>query len=135
MPKRENFLLAFFALSAPSCRYVTYGLEKINFLSIYPWFCWFLWLLVWVCNKPKKFEASPKLKDGGGCFWVHMYCILTICFLKNCKVLFFYECLKVLRRVHFFSEHSVCGQNFLLPTQYAITFSAYSACLTKIFAK
>jgi hypothetical protein len=70
-----------------------------------------------VGSKKKKFAVRPKLKVDGGGFLAHI--MLTMCFLKSFDVLVFYQCLKILRRVNFFSEHSVCGQKFLPPTHYA----------------
>jgi hypothetical protein len=70
MPKREHFLLAFFTLSKPIW-VCDLGTGKKN-LSVDPF--WFLLFGAnWVGGKQKQFEARPKLKVVGGCFWGHMY--------------------------------------------------------------
>ncbi len=75
VPKRENFSLAFFAQSKPTwvCDLES-GEKNRIFYQMTPvldgfWF----FAAYWVCSKQKKFEARPKLKVGGGCFWAHMY--------------------------------------------------------------
>jgi hypothetical protein len=53
----------------------------------------------------------------------------NVFFEKFLMFWFFCECLQILRRVHFFSEHSICGQQFLPPAQYAgNNFTAFSVC-------
>jgi hypothetical protein len=67
--------------------------------------------------KNKKFAVGPKLKVSGGGFLAHIYAYNM--FSEKFKFWFFYECLKILRKVHFFSEHSVSRQKILPSTQYA----------------
>ncbi len=63
----------------------------------------------------KKFVARPKLKVGGGCFWAHIQCF----FWKSLNFLVFIWMFKNSKKSSFSSEHSVWGQKFLPPTQYA----------------
>jgi hypothetical protein len=69
VPKRENFSLAFFALSEPIwvCDLGT-GEKNRIYYQLTPDFDGFCFLPYTDCavNK-KKFEARPKLKVGGGC--------------------------------------------------------------------
>ncbi len=57
--------------------------KKSIFYQMTPVFDGFLFFAAyWVCGKPKKkFEARPKLKVGGGCFWAH--CMPTMPFSKK----------------------------------------------------
>ncbi len=79
MPKRENFSLAFFALSEPIwvCELGTD--EKNQLTPDFDGF-WFLPHTEYAVNK-KNFEARPKLKVGGGCIGAHM-CAHNVFFAK-----------------------------------------------------
>jgi hypothetical protein len=74
VPKRENFLLAFFALSEP----IWVGdlgtkPQKIFFSHLTPDFdrFWFF-AAYWVCGKSKKNLVRPKLKVDCCCIGAHM---------------------------------------------------------------
>jgi hypothetical protein len=66
---------------------------------------WFLPHTECAVNK-KKFEARAKLKSW---WWLLLspYVCLQCLFRKKFKFWFFYECLKSLGRINFFSTHSV----------------------------
>jgi hypothetical protein len=56
-------------------------------------------------------------------------CMPKICFLEFLKFWFFYECLKILRRVNLFSKTQYAGNNFYcILSMRAIIFTPYSVC-------
>jgi hypothetical protein len=87
VPKRENFSLAFFALSEHIwiCELGT-GEKNRIFYRLTPDFDGYCFLphTEYAVNK-KKLEDRPKLKVGGGCIGAHM-CAHNV-FLQNFEVL------------------------------------------------
>ncbi len=105
VPKRENLLLAFFYTRWSYLSMWLVNCKKSPFLSIYPWCPWFLPHTE--CAVNKKNWSLAKIKS---LWWLLLspYVCLQCLFWKKLKFWFFYECFKILRRIIFFSKHSVC---------------------------
>ncbi len=79
--------------------------------------------------KKKKLKLGQNSKVGGSCFWAPMYCMLTMCFLNNCKVLVLLWMFQNSKKRQFFAKLSYAGKNFYcFLNMWAIIFSAYLVC-------
>jgi hypothetical protein len=109
VPKHENFSLAFFTLSESDWLCDLETGKNQYFYQLTPDFVVFVFLQHTECVvKKKKVEARPKLKVGGSCSWAPV-CMLTMFFFI---FWFFYECLKIYRRVNFSAKTQYVGKNF-----------------------
>ncbi len=64
----------------------------------------------------KKIVVRSKLKVGGSCLGADM-CAYNV-FFENFKFMGFYDCLKILRRINFFTPYSVDVGDFF--TTYSV---------------
>jgi hypothetical protein len=112
MPKRENFLLAFFAPSETIWVCDLGTKKKSFFYQVSPEFDGF-WFFTpfWVCGRQTKLKLGKNEKW----WWLLLrpYVWIQFVFWKILKFCFFYECLKIfLRRANFFTSNQYAGNNF-----------------------